>query len=110
MKCVGAHSLQELDDSLLLVWIHSGQLVQPKLQFSPRVLKHAAVLQHLKEMHNRVCLSWTVLLEHLRLIAVRKQTVTAVKGKATLLTLSTSSRVEVFRCLQLLLTNIWSSR
>lgn len=39
-----AHPLQELDDSLLLVWLYSVQLVKPEFKFSPRVLKHPAVL------------------------------------------------------------------
>lgn len=38
-----AHPLQELDDSLLLVWLYSGQLVEPELKLSPGVLKHPTV-------------------------------------------------------------------
>lgn len=44
-----AHSLQELDDLLLLAGLYSVQLVQPEFQFSPGVLKHATVLQHLNK-------------------------------------------------------------
>lgn len=42
-----AHPLQELDDSVLVVWLYSGQLVEPELELSPGVLKHPTVLKHL---------------------------------------------------------------
>ena len=41
------HLLQELDDSLLLVWLYSGQMVKPELKLGPGVLKHPTVLKHL---------------------------------------------------------------
>lgn len=37
------HPLQELNDSVLVVWLCSGQLVKPELKFIPGVLKHPAV-------------------------------------------------------------------
>ena len=42
-----AHPLQEQNDCLLLVWLYSGQLVQPELKLSPGVFKHSTVLKHL---------------------------------------------------------------
>lgn len=41
------HPLQEMDDGILLVWLYSGQLVEPELKLSPGVLKYPTVLQHL---------------------------------------------------------------
>lgn len=42
-----AHPLQEQNDCLLSVWLHSGQLVEPELKLSPGVFKHPTVLKHL---------------------------------------------------------------
>lgn len=45
--CTWIYPLQEMDDSILMVWLYSGQLVEPKLKLSPGVLKYPTVLQHL---------------------------------------------------------------